>query len=277
MFKKASIVTLASALFLYFCYAMYQSISSFPDEPTLSHKYVTMDIDGKTISFNLLDPQLAPKDIKEEVLYGFRLFCETPKLLPKNGNALDCSNCHIAGGNTLGGKNGGLSLVGVSTVYPQFSKRDNKVISLKDRINNCFKRSLNGKPLDEDSKEMKALVKYLEFISCEVAKYKIKNIPWLGVTPLKSEHTPDPANGKILYDRNCATCHRRNGEGGPLIPPLWGDRSFNDGAGMNVLGKISGFIYYNMPYQEPNLTEEEALDIASFVIEQPRPRFIKTP
>ena len=46
---------------------------------------------------------------------------------------------------------------------------------------------------------------------------------------------------------------------------------------MNVLGKISGFIYYNMPYQEPNLTEEEALDIASFVIEQPRPRFIKTP
>lgn len=236
--------------------------------------FENMKIDGKEVSFDLLDPELAPKAIHDQVMYGFRIMMNTKKYLPEYaGNALSCTNCHFMAGNTLGGKNGSISLVGVTTAYPQFSERDGKTITLADRINNCFMRSLNGNPLPENSKPMYAIITYLNWISSSVNKYK--NIPWLGLKPLKTDHQPNPENGKILYTRHCAICHLENGEGEKDAPPLWGDRSFNDGAGMNTLPRIASFIYCNMPKNEAIiLNKEEALDIGSFVIRQPRPHFI---
>jgi thiosulfate dehydrogenase len=86
-------------------------------------------------------------------------------------------------------------------------------------------------------------------------------------------HVPDAENGKELYYRCCAICHGHNGEGTTGVPPLWGPESFNDGAGMNTMIMLSSFVHLNMPYGQPILTTEEALDIAAFVIKQPRPHF----
>lgn len=59
------------------------------------------------------------------------------------------------------------------------------------------------------------------------------------------------------------------------MPPLWGPQSFNDGAGMNRLITAANFIHDNMPdgtsYDHPQLSVEQAWDVAAFVVAQPRP------
>jgi thiosulfate dehydrogenase len=62
---------------------------------------------------------------------------------------------------------------------------------------------------------------------------------------------------------------------GYAFPPLWGAGSFNDGAGMARLIAAANFLHFNMPhgtdYTNPQLTPEQALDIAAYVVSQPRP------
>lgn len=235
--------------------------------------YIERVINNETIRFNLVDPEMAPEDIKEQVMYGYEILLHTNKVLPDYvDNRLTCSNCHFGGGNTLGGKRGSISLVGVVRTYPRYSKRLRKTLTLFDRINNCFERSLNGKSLPEESREMKAIITYLEWIASKVPERK--NYPWLGLKPLTSLHTPDPENGLKIYQKNCALCHRKDGHGTTHNPPLWGPHAFNDGAGMSTLPLLSSFIYYNMPLNAPFLTQEQALDVAAYLIRQRRPIFL---
>ena len=230
--------------------------------------------DKPPLHFDLLDPECAPEDLLTKILYGYHIMLDTRKHCPDfSGNSLDCTCCHFNAGNTLGGKNRGISLVGVSVMYPRFSKRDNKEITLSDRLNNCFMRSMNGKPLPPNSMEMEALLAYLTWISHEVADAPM--LPWLGLDPVPSNHIPDPENGQKLYVQHCQICHGPNGEGHKGSPPLWGPNSFNDGAGMNTLPMISSFVWQNMPKGQPVLTPEEALDVGAYVISRPRPKFIK--
>lgn len=228
--------------------------------------------DKPPLHFDLLDPECAPEDKLNTILYGYHIMLDTRKHATEYvGNTLDCNCCHFNGGNTLGGKNRGISLVGVSAMYPRYSKRDKKNISLTDRLNNCFRRSLNGKPLPKDSLEMEALVAYLAWISHEVMDAPM--LPWLGLEPIPSNHIPNPEDGKKVYERSCQICHGPNGEGDIGVPPLWGPQSFNDGAGMNTLPMLSTFVWLNMPHGQPNLSPEDALDVASYVISKPRPHF----
>jgi thiosulfate dehydrogenase len=234
----------------------------------------------KQIEFNLVDPEQAPKGIRPSVMRGYQYVLNTPFYLPKYcKNQLSCTNCHFCGGDTLGGKNGGISLVGVTTEYPSFSKRDGKTITLAGRITNCFRRSMNGIAPAENSQEMHDILNYLQWISKEVEE--VKNIPWLGLPEIKSEHKPDPEVGMKLYKQYCLACHLADGEGGGIlteadgkaIPPIWGPSSFNDGAGMSTMKMMVPFIMLNMPYGQATLTEDEALDIAAYVLKQPRPVF----
>jgi len=225
------------------------------------------------LRFDLVDPELAPASIKPLVMQGYHILMETQKYLPEYaGDRITCNNCHFACGNTLGGANGGISLVGVTKVYPR-SLPGNKTLSLAERINYCFEKSLNGKPLPIDSQPMHAMLAYLEWIS---SKIPTSATPWLGLQALKSKHEPDPLTGQAVYVVRCASCHSADGQGEPRsenlsYPPLWGDSSFNSRAGMNSLQTMASFVYYNMPYTEAELTEEEALDVAAFITAQPRP------
>lgn len=244
------------------------------------HQFVILEAHSM-LGFDLVDPEQAPSDIRKSILRGYYILIDTPQYAPNySGDQLSCVNCHFAAGDTLGRKNEGISLVGVTTKYPRFSVREGKVISLADRINSCFLRSLNGRVLPLESPEMTDILNYFHWISHEVKN--VKNIPWLGLTLLTSKHEPDLENGKTIYNTYCALCHRLDGEGGGIlpneektIPPVWGDHSFNDGAGMNELSKMSSFIYWNMPYQEAFLSEEQAIDVAAFILKKPRPHFIE--
>jgi thiosulfate dehydrogenase len=58
-------------------------------------------------------------------------------------------------------------------------------------------------------------------------------------------------------------------------PPLWGAHSYNTGAGLYRLSRFAGYIKSNMPqgvtYENPQLSDEEAWDVAAFVNSQARP------
>lgn len=286
--KQTATVAIGILLILTFCvwYLFYRTDYNAYQEtkhPELSVLevgpfYYELETPEGTTRFNLVDPEQAPPEIRDEVELGCKIMHQTREYAkPYAGNDLSCIHCHFSSGNTFGGKNGSISLVGVTSWFPEYNERAGREMTLEERINNCFMRSLNGTPPPPDSPIMKALVTYMGWISKDVAH--VKEMPWRGLIPLTSDHTPNPANGRRVYRESCAPCHMPNGAGVILddnalqIPPLWGPESFNDGAGMNTLERLSSFIYYNMPYQQPTLTQEQALDVAAFMIKQPRPHF----
>jgi len=61
-----------------------------------------------------------------------------------------------------------------------------------------------------------------------------------------------------------------------LYPPLWGDQSYNTGAGLFRLSNFAGYVHSNMPFnqatdKQPVLTAEECWDVAAYVNSRPRP------
>lgn len=228
---------------------------------------------GGTVYFNPPLPQDAPAEIKDAVMLGYNIMTDTRKYANGYvGNKLDCDNCHFNGGITEGGRNGGLSLVGVATKYPEYRKQAQGISDLLSRTNSCFEKSMNGKPLPLDSKEMIALVTYYQWISKGLPIYA--DIPWLGIKPINIAHIPEPVDGKQVFVQQCAICHGIDGQGTLRAPPLWGSASFNDGAGMNKSENFAAFAFYNMPKTNPYLTAEQALEVAAFVSVQPRPHFV---
>ena len=131
---------------------------------------------------------------------------------------------------------------------------------------------MNGKPLPPDSKEMTAIVTYFQWISKGLPIYA--DIPWLVLNILKSTHIPDSANGKQVFTQQCVICHGNNGQVYSTVLPMWGSDSFNDGPGMHKSENLVAFAYHNMPKTDPDLTGEQALDVAAFVSTQPRPHFV---
>ena len=233
--------------------------------------------------------RLPPGIWKDAVLYGHKLIVETynlvgPEIADKakrySGNNLACQNCHLDGGR----QRFALSFIGVYGAFPAYMARENEVRTLEDRINGCFERSMNGRALPVDGKEMKSLVAYIQFLSTGVPVGT--NTVGRGVPPLPLlTRAADPKRGGSLYQNNCASCHQAHGQGvrngvkgdakGYQYPPLWGPDSFNDGAGMHRLISSAGFIHANMPfgtnYDAPTLSVEDAWDIAAYLNIQPRP------
>jgi thiosulfate dehydrogenase len=224
--------------------------------------------------YNPPSPREAPEAIREAVLLGYNIMMETPKYLPAYvGNKLKCVSCHFQGGITEGGKGGGLSLVGVGATYPKYRQRQEYAADLVSRTNSCLERSMNGKPLPPDSQEMAAILTYYQWISQGLPIYG--DIPWLGLRPLKQTAPPDKVWGAQVFQEKCVACHGSLGEGTKIAPPLWGDESFNDGAGMSHSRTLSAFAFLNMPWGNPDLTEDQAWAVAAWVTSQSRPHFME--
>lgn len=196
------------------------------------------------------------------------------------GNNLACTNCHLAAGT----KKFGLPLFGLWGDFPQYSARTGADISIEDRINSCMSRSMNGRPMPADAPEMQAIVAYIKFLSTGVPAGQ--QLPGLGAGHMRElRRAASPKRGRPIYARVCAACHNTDGSGirnsapgtdlGYMMPPLWGPDSFNDGAGMARLTNVANFVHFNMPhgadYLNPQLSVENAWDVAAYVLSQPRP------
>ncbi len=83
----------------------------------------------------------------------------------------------------------------------------------------------------------------------------------------------DVKRGASLYAARCAECHQMNGQGDKENPPVWGDRSYNDGAGLSSVENLAAWLKVAMPLDETNLSDEQAIDIAAYVNAQKRPHF----
>lgn len=220
------------------------------------------------VSFNPPQPQDAPVDIKDAVMLGYNILMDTRKYTTRYvGNRLSCKDCHFEAGRSKEG----LSLVGVGAAYPKYTRRHKFSVDLVTRTNDCFDRSMNGKPLPSNSREMNAIITYYQWISKGLPIYA--EIPWLGLKQIKSTRPPDPVKGKQIFAQQCAACHGIDGQGTQIAPPLWGNGSFNDGAGMAKLANLAAFANHFMPKGNPDLTPEQAFDVAAFVTAQPRPHF----
>lgn len=225
---------------------------------------------------------------KAQVMYGKDLIAHTSSYFGPKGsikaitNGLNCQNCHLDAGTKPFGNNYG----GVAATYPKFRARNGGEVDIPMRINDCFERSMNGQPIPTDSKEMQAMVAYMEYIGSNVPKGELaagvglKDIPYL-------ERSANPSNGKAVYEAKCASCHMSDGQGALaldekeyLYPPLWGQHSFNDGAGLSRITKMARYVKYNMPlgatHDAPQLTDAEAWDVSAYILAQQRPH-IETP
>jgi thiosulfate dehydrogenase len=234
---------------------------------------------------------LAETDPEAELIaYGRDLIANTqdyfgPEGLVKPGaiNGLNCQNCHLDAGSKPFGNN----YFAVESTYPQMRARSGTLETIPKRVNDCFQRSLNGQPLDSTSREMRAIIAYMRWLGTGVPKKeKPKGAGLLEVPFL--DRAADPLLGKTVYVQKCASCHGTDGQGLPIpntarsYPPLWGDDSYNEAAGLFRLSRFAGYVKANMPfgasYQSPQLSDEEAWDVAAYVNSQPRPKhpFLQT-
>jgi thiosulfate dehydrogenase len=221
----------------------------------------------------------------ELIRYGKDLIANTALYLGPKGkiaaisNGMNCQNCHLDAGTRLWGNN----YSAVFSTYPKFRSRSGNIETIYKRVNDCIERSLNGTGIDSNSREMQAIYAYIRWLGKNVPK-NIKP-DGAGIADISfPNRAADPARGKIVYFNNCKRCHATDGQGAfnadstaYEYPPLWGINSYNTGAGIYRISKLAGYIRHNMPNDFGvrddviQLTDEEAWDVAAFIVSQPRP------
>lgn len=222
----------------------------------------------------LYDPRALPAGpVGDSIAYGYAIVVQTHRLMKKYVRAdLSCADCHIAAGTQPRGG----SFAGTYARFPQWNKRAHRVITLQDRIAECFLYSMNGRAPAYSSKAMIAIVSYIAWLSRDTRIGATQPVSDRYIEPLPKRE-PTVARGAAIYLEKCTQCHGAFGQGRlGAYPPLWGARSFNDGAGMAHIDRMTGFVRYNMPQDAPGtLTLDQAYDVAGFVLSHRRPHFAK--
>ncbi len=250
-----------------------------PSEPLIVASEALGDV-GRV----LRDPERGglPADsaVAARVLQGYRIFRETGRHAARfTGNRMTCANCHLNAGQ----RDRAFPLVGVAAIFPEYRARSGRLITLGDRIRDCFERSMHGTAPPYDSPELLAVAAYITWLSAgqpmgRSPEWRGRNtIPAAAQVPVAQL---DTAAGRALYSRVCVGCHGADGQGVELGTgkpgPLWGPGSWNDGAGMARIYTAAGFIRHAMPLTAPgSLTDREAQEVSAYINSQPRPAFAR--
>ena len=203
----------------------------------------------------------------EQIRMGYEVVIHTQQYAKRYvGNKLNCSNCHLDAGLNPNAA----SFVGLSVQYPEYSARLGRNVTLAERINACFERSLNGKPLPPDSSKLQAVIAYIEWLSQNVSRES--TVAWRGISRLSPIRPPDAARGKAVFVKKCFFCHGSDGQGTMAGPPLWGPGSYSIAAEMARSSVAASFVKANMPRAWGwTVTDTEAFDVAVYINSQPRP------
>lgn len=202
------------------------------------------------------------------IRWGRDIFVNTQKYAKRYvGNGLNCVSCHLSEGR----QPYAAPLWAAYPIYPVSRNKSRKVVTFPQRIQSCFKYSLDGIAPTVDAPEMDALVTYAKWLS-KGAPVGVA-LPGRGFASIKKSKDPSTINGEIIYRARCAMCHGDNGEGqknrngdGYMFPPVWGMDSFNRAAGLNKVKTAAQFIKANMPLGSGyTLSDDEALDVAAYM------------
>lgn len=254
-------------------------------KPSDKQAFNTKPEDSTWIPPSLFTDNLLEGEEREMVIYGEDIIANTSRYFGPHGsvapitNGMNCQNCHLNAGK----KNWGNNYSVVFSSYPKFRDRSGATETIYKRVSDCFERSLNGTAPDSTSREYKAIYSYIKWLGKDVKKGEkpvgsgIEKISYM-------DRAADPVKGKGIYTAQCQSCHGANGEGQLSLnginyeyPPLWGQHSYNDGAGLFRLSNFAGYVKSNMPFNQathsnPKLSNEEAWDVAAYVNSQPRPK-----
>jgi thiosulfate dehydrogenase len=285
-FPKAFRPALFRAVFVVGCIAVTIAACTSQQGPSLPVKHADKD----STVFSPPDTSTIPHDqFGDMVRYGRDLIVNTAYYIGPNGkvgkylgNSMNCSNCHLDAGT----RPFGFNFFSSHARYPQYRGRENQVLSLGERINNCVERPHNGTPLPLDSKEIVAMICYMKWLSSNVpVGQHVKGDESLEIE--YPDRAADIAQGGAIYARECASCHGAEGQGVMkpdsstyIYPPLWGPHSYQNGSSPSRVIKLARFIKANMPdkkatWKKPALTDEQAIDVAAFINDgriHPRPQ-----
>ncbi|MGU3452847.1 c-type cytochrome [Methylobacterium sp. 391_Methyba4] len=213
-------------------------------------------------------------DFGQVIRLGERIFRDTgAEARAFVGNDLRCTNCHLDRGR-LGHS---APLWAAYLVYPAYRAKNGHVNTFAERLQGCFRYSMNGKAPPLGDPVLVALETYAAFLA-HGAPVGMK-LPGQGYPKLAKPQGLDRAHGREVYAAKCALCHGGDGagqaspDGTVVFPPLWGARSYNWGAGMSSVVNAAGFIKANMPLSQGNsLTDAEAWDVAAYIDSRERPQ-----
>ncbi|MEM5435828.1 c-type cytochrome [Paraburkholderia diazotrophica] len=210
----------------------------------------------------------------KSVKLGEQIFLHTGEYAGKFvGNSLTCANCHLDAGRRVNSS----PLWAAYVSYPAYRSKNGHVNTLAERMQGCFSYSINGKAPPLGDPVLVALESYAFWLATGApvgGKIAGRGYPKLPPPSLKVDYT----RGARVYAQHCSVCHGPDGQGQSsagrtVFPPLWGDRSFNWGAGMHEIQNAAGFIKANMPLGLGNtLTDQQAWDVAFFMDSHERPQ-----
>ncbi len=253
--------------------------------PSTNKAFSTAIKDSSWVAPSLFTDNEPQGEERKMVIYGEDIITNTSRYFGPHGsvaqitNGMNCQNCHLNAGK----KNWGNNYSAVFSTYPKFRERSGAIESIYKRVSDCFERSLNGTAPDSNSKEYQAIYAYIKWLGKDVKKGQkpvgsgIEKISFM-------ERAAEPSKGKGVYTAQCQSCHGANGEGQLSLneisyeyPPLWGEHSYNNGAGLYRISNLAGYVKNNMPFNlathnNPKLTTEEAWDVAAYINSQPRPK-----
>jgi thiosulfate dehydrogenase len=213
---------------------------------------------------------LADNDFDRMVLRGRDIFEHTDTVVPQFvGNHLQCASCHLDGGRRANAA----PLWGAYGLYPAFRKKNGHVNTYAERLQECFRYSMNGAMPPAGDPVLVALETYSYWLATGAPIGK--RLPGAGFLKLAPPSQPaDFTRGAAVYAQRCSSCHGPNGAGRPnAIPALWGADSYNWGAGMHQVSNAAGFIKANMPLRRGySLSDQEAWDVAEFIDGHERPQ-----
>ena len=213
------------------------------------------------------DSLVSQDELGASIRRGLALITHTTDSLPEFATGtVQCGSCHIDGGR----RRDAAGLLGVYARFPKYMDRTGAVIPIEDRINYCFTRSLAGNRIPTGSREMQDIVAYLAYISNGVPVGR--HVLGEGM-PKMPKLTGDGVRGSKIFATTCAMCHGAEGQGNPpVIPALWGPKSFSIGASMAREERAASFIRHFMPQNNPgSLTDQQAYDVAAYVNSHARP------
>src|SRR6202008_737813 len=108
----------------------------------------------------VVDSVIPSGQFGDAIRRGRALLTATRDSLPSHvGNKLRCTSCHLDAGRRETG-----TWVGVFARYPQYRPRRRVVETLEYRVNDCFRRSMNGTALDPAGPDMRDIVAYFAFL-----------------------------------------------------------------------------------------------------------------
>lgn len=238
---------------------------------------------SESCSDKILAPPQRPvsawdKEHWDEIVAGYTYATRTYELTNPRyvRSRLHCGSCHLdAGANA-----DAAWWVGMRTAYGYPA-----TTGLQDRINGCFERSMNGRPVCDTSEGpadcerspiMRGLITYMTWLDEQFAALDSGAAPARGYPPFDPQ-PGDPRRGREVYVQKCSFCHGPEGQGRYeshtyFRPALWGEDSFNACAGLANPDYFSTFVRWNMPLTSGGLlTDREADDVAAYVTSQCRP------